>query len=136
MPFETENSLAQLADELYEQSEDDDIQLAQLMRQLPEQTAVKLCTSNLTNALQAYIYAFDSVPDAETYDRLLLEPSSSLLYGIKLKNIELAAIVFGFDRRSEHFFIGVYDGEKIAAAFGGKDAFARAEAYAREHYCD
>ncbi|MDO5846399.1 MAG: hypothetical protein Q4Q04_05705, partial [Methanocorpusculum sp.] len=77
-----------------------------------------------------------SVPDADTYDLLLLEPSSALLYGIKIKTVELAALIFGFDRRSEHFFIGVFDGEKIAAAFGGKDASARAEEYARENYAE
>ena len=81
--FRPENpELVELADRLYEQSDDDDLKLAELMHELPEETAVALCTSNLTNALQAYLYAFNHVPDDDIYDMLLLQPSVMLLSGI------------------------------------------------------
>ncbi len=130
---ETPDELAALADELYEASDDDDEKLAGLLRTLPEKTAQQLCTSNYTNALQAYLYAFGSTPAPDIYDRLLLEPSSMLLYGIKIKSVELADLIFGFDKRSQHFFIGVYDGEKIIAAFAGEKAYETAADWAREH---
>lgn len=38
MPLMPEFELSALADELYEQSEDDDLRLAELMRELPKET--------------------------------------------------------------------------------------------------
>ncbi|MDO5844023.1 MAG: hypothetical protein Q4Q53_02615 [Methanocorpusculum sp.] len=127
------DDLASLADELYEKSEDDDFRLAELIRELPKETALRLCTSNLTNALQVYLYAFNEEPDIEIYEKLLLEPSSSLLYGIKLQTIELAEIIFAFDSKSGLFFIGVFDGEKVVAAYSGSGAYKAAVKYAKEN---
>ena len=39
----------------------------------------------------------------------------------------------GFDKYKKIFFIGVWDGEKIVAAFTGDGAYDRAAAFAREH---
>ncbi len=133
MPFMPEFELASLADELYEKSEDDDIRLADLMRELPKETADALCTSNLTNALQAFIYAFGYEPNIDISDRLLLEPSTSLLKGIIIDKVELAEIVFGYEKSKKEFLIGVYFDEKIVAAFGGVDALDAAKNWAREN---
>lgn len=44
-----------------------------------------------------------------------------------------AELVMGFDRAKKLFFIGVWNGEKIIAAFAGEEAYDRAATYAREH---
>jgi hypothetical protein len=126
--------LEALADELYEASEDDDLKLAVLLRELPTEKALRLCTSDLTNALQAYLYAFDEEPKPDIYELLLLEPSSRLIMGIKIDTVELAEIVFGFDTKSELFFIAVWNGEKFLAAFSGPGAYDQAVRYAKD-YC-
>ncbi len=99
MAYTSTSDIESLADELYEASGDDDFRLTELLRQLPKETAVRLCTSNLTNALQTYIYAFEEEPEIEIYERLLLQPSSLILRGIKIANVELAEIIFGFDKK-------------------------------------
>ncbi len=122
-----------LADELYEASEDNDLKLASLLRGLPTEQALRLCTSDLTNALQTYLYAFDEEPEPDIYELLLLKPSSQILHGIKLATVELAEIIFGFDTKSEQFFIGVWNGEKFLMAFSGPGAYHEAVKYAREN---
>ena len=69
---------------LYEASEDNDLKLASLLRGLPTEQALRLCTSDLTNALQTYLYAFDEEPEPDIYELLLLKPSSQILHGINL----------------------------------------------------
>lgn len=135
--------LADIADRLYVESEDDDVKLAELMHELPRDTAIALCTSNLMNALQVYMYAFYEVPDIDIYELLLLEPASSILYGIKIKSLELLDIVFSFDWNKKDFFIGVWDcwndetnnqaDGKFLAAFFGKDAYSKAIDFAEEN---
>ncbi|HJK50888.1 MAG TPA: hypothetical protein O0X67_02405 [Methanocorpusculum sp.] len=125
--------LTLLADDLYNRCNDDDAERARLMHELDPDTAVQLCTSDLTNAAQAYMYAFNEIPDDDVYDILLLEPSSQLLHGIKIQPVELAELIMGFDKYKKIFFIGVWDGEKIVAAFTGDGAYDRAAAFAREH---
>lgn len=125
--------LTSLADSLYDACEDDDAELARLMHELDPDVAIQLCTSDLTNAAQAYMYAFNEVPALDVYDILLLEPSSQLLHGIKILPVELAELIMGFDQSRKLFFIGVCDGEKILAAFIGEGAYDRAADFAREH---
>lgn len=132
MAYTSTSDIESLADELYEASGDDDFRLAELLRQLPTETAVRLCTSNLTNALQTYIYAFEEEPEIEIYERLLLQPSSLILRGIKIANVELAEIIFGFDKKSSLFFIAVWDGEKFLKAFSGPGSYREAVKYAKE----
>ena len=136
MAYTSTSDLDSLADELYEASGDDDFRLAELLRQLPKETAVRLCTSNLTNALQTYIYAFEEEPEIEIYERLLLQPSSQpssqITRGIKIANVELAEIIFGFDKKSSLFFIAVWDGEKFLKAFSGPGSYWEAVKYAKE----
>ncbi len=132
MAYTSISDLDSLADELYEASGDDDFRLAELLRQLPKETAVLLCTSNLTNALQTYIYAFEEEPEIDIYERLLLQPSSQIARGIKIANVELAEIIFGFDKNSSLFFIAVWDGEKFLKSFSGPGSYREAVKYAKE----
>lgn len=127
------SELTSLADDLYDACKDDDAELARLMHELDPDVAIQLCTSDLTNAAQAYMYAFNEVPDIDVYDILLLEPSSQLLHGIKILPVELAELIMGFDQSKKLFFIGVWDGEKILAAFTGEGAYDRAADFARGH---
>lgn len=132
MAYTSNSELESLADELYEASADDDFILAELLRQLPKETAVRLCTSDLTNALQTYIYAFEEEPEIDIYELLLLQPSSMISRGIKIGNVELAEIVFGFDKKSNLFFIGIWNGEKFLKAFSGPGAYREAVKSAKE----
>ncbi|HJJ46726.1 MAG TPA: hypothetical protein O0X32_00495 [Methanocorpusculum sp.] len=128
--------LVELADRLYEQADDDELKLAELMRELPEETAVALCTSNLTNALQAYLYAFNCIPNEDIYDLLLLQPSVLILSGIKIETVEMATLVFSYDRGCRKFLIAVHDGEKLVKGFTGDDAYEKAKSWAIENYSD
>ncbi|HJJ34728.1 MULTISPECIES: hypothetical protein [Methanocorpusculum] len=132
MAYTSNSELDSLADELYEASGDDDFVLAELLRGLPKETAVRLCTSDLTNALQTYLYAFEEEPAVEIYERLLLQPSSQILRGIKIGNAELAELIFGFDKNSSLFFIAVWNGEKFLKAFSGPGAYREAVKCAKE----
>ncbi|HJJ43738.1 MAG TPA: hypothetical protein VJ857_02015 [Methanocorpusculum sp.] len=132
MAYSSNTDLGSLADELYEASGDDDFKLAELLRKLPVETAVQLCTSDLTNALQAYIYAFEEEPDIEIYERLLLQPSSMIPRGIKIGSVELAEIIFGFDKKTSLFFIAVWNGEKFLKAFSGPGAYQEAVKCAKD----
>ena len=125
--------LTLLADDLYDRCNDDDAELARLLHELDPDVAIQLCTSDLTNAAQAYMYAFNEVPDEDVYDILLLEPSSQLLHGVRILPVELAELIMGFDQSGKRFFIGVWNGETIVAAFTGEGAYDRAADFAREH---
>ena len=129
----TDAELNLLADDLYDRCGDDDAELARLMHELDPGVAIQLCTSDLTNAAQVYMYAFDEVPDEDIYDLLLLEPGSQLLRGVRVGTVEFAELVMGFDKTKNLFFIGVWNGEKFVAAFAGEESDDRAVAYAREH---
>ena len=125
--------LAQLADSLYEACEDDDIRLAELLHEKPKEVADALCTSNLFNALQVFIYAFDEEPDIDVYDKLLLCSAADLPRGIKIDTVELADIIFVYDKTRKLFLIAVFDGEKFLIAFEGCGAYRSAVKYAKEH---
>lgn len=133
MTVMTDADLRMLADELYDQCDDDDVKLAGLLHDLDRDVVVQLCTSDLTNAAQVYMYAFNEVPDEEVYDILLLEPSSQLMRGVRVQTVELAELIMGFDQPQKQFFIGVWNGEKFLAAFAGDGAHDRAAMFAREH---
>ncbi|HJJ48150.1 MAG TPA: hypothetical protein O0X39_04040 [Methanocorpusculum sp.] len=125
--------LARLADSLYEESEDDDLKLAELLHSQPAEVAHALCTSNLLNALQAYLYAFDEEPDIDVYDKLLLCSAAEIPAGIKIAVIELAEIVFLYDKARKTFVIGVYDGEKFLTAYEGRGSYKAAVRFAKEN---
>jgi len=128
-----DTDLAQIADQLYEAANDDDEKLANLMHELSEPVAHALCTSNLINSAQAYIYAFNEVPEEDIYDLLLLKPSYQLLKGIKLESVEMSDIVFGYDKSVKSFVIGVAVDDKITITFSGNEALENARAWAREN---
>lgn len=125
--------LARLADSLYEESEDDDLKMAELLHSQPEEVAHALCTSNLLNALQAYIYAFGEEPDIDVYDKLLLFSAADIPAGIKIATIELAEIIFLYDKSRKSFVIGVWNGEKFLIAFEGQGSYSSAVRYAKEN---
>ncbi|MDV0442252.1 hypothetical protein [Methanorbis furvi] len=133
MTVVTDAELNALADDLYDRCGDDDAELARLMHELDPAIAIRLCTSDLTNAAQVYMYAFNEIPDEEIYDLLLLQPASQLLRGVSVGTVELAELVMGFDKTKNLFFIGVWNGEKFVAAFAGEESYDRAAAYARKN---
>lgn len=60
------------------------------------------------------MYAFGYEPKIDISDLLLLQPSTMILRGIVIEKVELAELVFGYDREKKLFLIGVFDGEKNA----------------------
>lgn len=128
-----DTDLAQIADQLYDAAEDDDEKLANLIHELPESVAHALCTSNLINSAQAYIYAFNEIPEEDIYDLLLLKPAYQLLQGIKLESIEMGDIIFGYDKSVKSFVIGVAQDDNIAISFTGNEALENARTWAREN---
>ncbi|HJJ28116.1 MAG TPA: hypothetical protein O0X70_01840 [Methanocorpusculum sp.] len=125
--------LARLADSLYEESEDDDGKMAELLHSQPDEIAHALCTSNLLNALQAYLYAFGEEPDIDVYDKLLLCSAAEIPAGIKIAEVELAEIMFVYDKSRKLFLIGVWNGETYLIAFEGPGSYKSAVRYAKEN---
>ena len=124
--------LSQLADKLYEYSDDDDVTLVQLMHDLDPEIAIQLCTSDLTNAAQVYIYAFNEIPDEYLYDLLLLYPASQIKSGIKIRSIEFVDLVMKYNSFNKLFFIEVYDDGKLVDKFHGDGAYDQAVSCAEE----
>lgn len=120
-----------LADRLYLESKDDDVRLAELLREQPRDVAVEICTSNLTNALQAFIYAFETVPNEDIYDRLLLQSSALLKRGVKFDTVNDRDIIFLFDTAKKDFFIAVAEDQTILKQMNGKNALELAIEYAK-----
>jgi len=120
-----------LADKLYIESKDDDVRLAELLREQPRDVAVEICTTNLTNALQAYLYAFETVPNEDIYDRLLLQSSALLKRGVKIGTVNDRELYFLFDTAKKDFFIVVAEDQTILKQMNGKNALELAIEYAK-----
>jgi len=121
--------IVELADRLYDESGDNDIRLAELIRELPEDTAIELCTSNLTNSLQSYIYAFNSIPDDDLYDKLLLQSSVMIKRGIKIDTIDSTDFIFIFNKEEKKFAIRIQEDGNTIKDFFGDNALEQAKDY-------
>ena len=119
--------LADLAEKLFEASDDDDELLAENLDTLDEETRGALLSSNLLNAYQVFYYFFRETPDDLIMERLQLHAASDLLRGLVIDEIDIYEVIFGVVDGSP--VLAITDGERTLARFEGKGAYAEMVRY-------
>ena len=88
------SELADIADRLFEASDDDDEQLADVLDTLDEETRDALLTSDFLNAYQVFYYYFRERSGDMARERLQLSAASDLARGITIDEIDIYEVVF------------------------------------------
>ncbi|MDV2482005.1 hypothetical protein F8E02_08275 [Methanoculleus sp. Wushi-C6] len=114
--------LADLAEELFEASGDDDERLAKRLDALDAETREALLASDLLNAYQAFYYYFQETPDELTMERMQLHAASDLARGVVIEEFDIYEVVFL--RQDATPVLVLTDGESVLARFEGKGAYA------------
>jgi len=114
--------LVALADQLFEECEEDIKCLSHRIDALDSDLRNELLASDLLNACQVFYYFFRVLPDELVGERLELEPASSLAKGIKIDEVELLDLIFSV--KDHEPVIMVSDGEHPLMTFKGQNAYA------------
>ena len=123
--------LADIAERLFEASDDDDERLAGRLDTLDEETRRALLASDLLNAYQVFYFWFRETPDDLAMERLQLHAASDLARGIVIDEVDIYDLVF--------YLIGgtpalvITDGENTLARFEGERAYEETLEYLEEH---
>jgi hypothetical protein len=123
-PIPTYQDLGDIAEELFEESNDDPVKLAGLIDRLDPLIRNELLISDFLNAYQTFYYFFREEPGDLEKDRMILEPASSLEQGILIHEIDLFEVIFRVEDAEPVVSVG--DGEQILAIYHGTDAYRRA----------
>jgi hypothetical protein len=123
-PIPTYQDLGDIAEELFEESNDDPVKLAGLIDRLDPLIRNELLISDFLNAYQTFYYFFREEPGDLEKDRMILEPASSLEQGILIHEIDLFEVIFRVEDAEPVVSVG--DGEQILANYHGTDAYRRA----------
>ena len=115
------SELADIADRLFEASDDDDEQLADVLDTLDEETRDALLTSDFLNAYQVFYYYFRERPGDMARERLQLSAASDLARGITIDEIDIYEVVF-YQKDSDPGLL-LTDGENVQARFSGRGAY-------------
>jgi len=124
--------LAELADSLFEASDDDDELLAKMLDTLDEDIRGALLASDLLNAYQVFYYFFRETPDALVMERLQLCAASDLARGVVIDEVDIDDVVFFL--KDGVPVIVVTDGERVFARFEGKQAYGETVRYLDENF--
>lgn len=127
---EDEPDLAEIADQLFEESGDDEEELAGLLDRIDPALVRGLITSDYLNAYQTFFYFFRENPGELEKERLILEPASAVLYGVPFKEIDLVELIFLVRDGTPHILLS--DGETVLAELSGSDAYRDAIGYVEE----
>ncbi|MDI6867398.1 hypothetical protein [Methanoculleus sp.] len=122
--------LAELADTLFEASDDDDELLAEMLETLDEETLKALISSDLLNAYQVFYYFFRETPEDLARERLQLHAASDLARGIVIEEVDIYEVVFLVENGEP--VILMTDGETTLARFTGPEAYERIGVYIDE----
>jgi hypothetical protein len=122
--------LADLAEELFEASGDDDERLAERLDALDAETREALLASDLLNAYQAFYYYFRETPDELTMERMQLHAASDLARGVIIDEFDIYEVVFGVKDAKPVLILT--DGENALARFEGEGAYAEMARYLDE----
>ncbi|MFA5613346.1 MAG: hypothetical protein WC993_02625 [Methanoculleus sp.] len=115
------SELADIADRLFEASDDDDEQLADVLDTLDEETRDALLTSDFLNAYQVFYYYFRERPGDMARERLQLSAASDLARGITIDEIDIYEVIF-YQKDSDPGLL-LTDGENVQARFSGRGAY-------------
>ena len=124
VPYKT---LVSLADNLFEQCEDDESCLSRMLDAIDSNTRNELLESDLLNAFQVFHYFFRINPDELVKERLELEPASSLVTGVKIDEIDLVNLIFSVKNHEPAILVS--DGETVLQTFKGKTAYTQGLKY-------
>lgn len=124
--------LADLADGLFEASNDDDELLAERLDTLDGETRGALLSSDFLNAYQVFYYYFRETPDDLILERLQLHAASDLARGIVIEEFDIYEVVFGVEDGRP--FLILTDGETTLARFEGERAYAELVRYLDESF--
>jgi len=122
--------LAELADTLFEASDDDDELLAEMLETLDEETLKALISSDLLNAYQVFYYFFRETPEDLARERLQLHAASDLARGIVIEEVDIYEVVFSVENGEP--VILMTDGDTTLARFTGPEAYERIGVYIDE----
>jgi hypothetical protein len=122
--------LAELADRLFEISDDDVKRLADLLDTLDGEMRRELLRSDFLNAFQVFYYYFREHPTDIGEERLILQPAGAVERGIMFEEWEL--LEFFFKVSGDEPVIEISDGDRVVASFRGGDAYREAVGYAAE----
>ena len=125
------HALANLADRIFADCEDDVECLAIRLGGLEAGVRDELLVSDLLNAWQVFFYSFRIDPGSLLREQLELEPASALPDFLKLGTIDLLDLFFGI--RDAAPWIVIHDGEKTVASFTGRSAYSDAVKYCEGH---
>jgi len=123
--------LADLAERLFEASDDDDERLAERLDTLDGETRGALLASDLLNAYQVFYYCFRETPDDLAVERLQLHAASDLARGIVIDEIDIYDLVFSV--KGGNPVLVLTDGENTLARFEGERAYGEILEYLDEH---
>ncbi|MCK9298303.1 MAG: hypothetical protein M0P21_04975 [Methanoculleus sp.] len=122
--------LAELADRLFEASDDDDELLAKMLDTLDAETRGALFSSDLLNAYQVFYYYFRETPDELTKERLQLHAASDLARGLVIDEVDIYEVIFSMEDAEP--VVILTDGENTLARFNGAEAYAKIALYMEE----
>lgn len=122
--------LAELADSLFEASDDDDELLAKMLDTVDEETRRALLSSDLLNAYQVFYYYFRETPDELTMERLQLHAASDLARGLVIDEVDIYEVIFSMEEGAP--VVLLTDGENTLARFSGPEAYAKIACYIEE----
>jgi len=121
------HKLVALADQFFEECEDDVERLSNRLDTLDPDLRNELLVSDLFNAYQAFYYSFRIIPDELVKERMELEPASALIRGLKIDEIELLEQYFVI--KNGNPLILISDGERTLATFSGRTAYTNGLKY-------
>ena len=123
--------LGDIAEALFQESEDDPIALSGLLDRLDPGVRNELLVSDFLNVYQVFYFYFREEPGDLERERMTLEPASALLQGIRIREIELLEIIFRIEATQP--VMSVSDGETVLVNYHGPDAYRRAVRYIDEN---
>lgn len=122
--------LADLADDLFEASGDDDELLAERLDTLDGETRAALLSSDFLNAYQVFYYFFRETPDELVMERLQLHAASDLARGVVIDEVDIYDLIFSLDDGEPVLLLT--DGDTALARFRGPGAYAEMVRYLDE----
>jgi len=122
--------LAELAESLFEASDDDEELLAKILDTLDDETREALLSSDLLNAYQVFYDYFRETPDELTMERLQLHAASDLARGLVIDEVDLYEVIFLMEGGKP--VVLLTDGERTLARFSGAGAYAEIARYIEE----
>ena len=113
--------LADLAESLFEASDDDDELLAERLDTVDREIRRALLSSDLLNAYQVFYYCFREAPDELARERMQLHAASDLARGIVIDEVDIYDVIFSLEDGEPVLLIT--DGENALARFEGEQAY-------------